>query len=125
METTERYVMSLYEAAMEDSVIIDKKTVPDGYGGFKTIYTEGAPIDVAYSFDASTQARIAAQEGVKNRYTLTTKKSVVLQFPDIVKRVRDGKYFQITSDGKDNLTPPSSSLDIRQVEAEEWEMPNE
>ena len=117
--------MSLYEAAMEDSVIIDKKTVPDGYGGVKTVYTEGAPIDVAYSFDASTQARIAAHAGVKNRYTLTTKKSVVLQFPDIVKRVRDGKYFQITSDGKDNLTPPSSSLDIRQVEAEQWEMPNE
>ena len=117
--------MNLYEAAMEDSVIIDKTTVPDGYGGVKTVYTEGAPIDVAYSFDASTQARIAAQEGVKNRYTLTTKKSVVLQFTDIVKRVRDGKYFQITSDGKDNLTPPSSSLDIRQVEAEEWEMPNE
>lgn len=114
--------MSLVDSAMEQSYIIDKTTYLDEYGSVKTEYKLGAEIMVAYSFDSSTAARIAAQEGVKNRHTLTTRRAVVLRFPDIVKRVRDGKYFRITSDGDDNATPASAGLDLRQVEAEEWEL---
>jgi hypothetical protein len=101
---------------------MDKQTTPDGYGGVITTWTEGAEIMVAYSFDDSTQARIAQQEGVTNRYTLTTRKSVVLRFPDVVKRAKDGKTFRVTSDGDDNSTPSSTSLNLRQVEAEQWEL---
>lgn len=114
--------MSLIDNAMEKSYIMDKTTQPDGYGGIKTTYTEGAEILVAYSFDTSTQARIAQQEGISNRYTLTTRKSVVLKFPDIIKRDRDGKIFKVTSDGSDNSTPNGAGLDLRQVEAEEWSL---
>ena len=114
--------MSLIAKAMEKSYIIDKTTTPDGYGGVKTAYTQGAEILVAYSMNTSTEARIAAQQGVTNRYTLYTKKSVILRFPDIVKRDSDGKYFRVTSDGDDNRTPNSAGLDLRAVEAEEWEI---
>lgn len=114
--------MSLVNNAMEKSYIIDKTTYLDEYGSVKTAYTQGAEIAIAYSFDASTAARIAAQEGVKNRYTLTTKRSIILRYPDIVKRAQDGKYFRVTSDGDDNATPASTALDLRQVEAEEWEI---
>lgn len=117
--------MSLISNAMETSVIMDKTTVPDGYGGYKSVYVEGAEIKVAYSFDVSTQARIAEQEGVTNRYTLTTKKNINLQYHDVVKRLRDGKVFRITSDGDDNVTPNTSGLNLRQVEAEEWEISND
>lgn len=114
--------MSLLNKAMEKSYIIDKVTTPDGYGGVKTTYVQGAEILVAYSFNTSTEARIAAQQGTNNRFTLLTKKSVILRFPDIVKRDRDGKYFRVTSDGDDNRTPNSAGLDLRAVEAEEWEI---
>ena len=114
--------MSLISEAMEKSYIIDKTTVPDGYGGVKTSYKEGAEIMVAYSFNSSTEARIASQQGTDNRFTLFTKKSVILRFPDIVKRVSDGKYFRVTSDGDDKRTPNSAGLDLRAVEAEEWEI---
>lgn len=117
--------MSLISEAMEKSNIIDKTTIPDGYGGIKTSYKVGAEIMVAYSFDASTTARVAAQEGTNNRFTLYTKRSVLLRYPDIVKRASDGKYFRITSDGDDNRTPKSAGLDLRSVEAEEWEMPKD
>lgn len=116
--------MSLVEYAMEASYIMDKTTAPDGRGGVITTYTEGAPINVAYSFDTSTQARVAQRADTNDRYTLTTRKSVNLQYHDIVKRVRDGKFFRVTSDGDDNYTPATSSLDMRQVEAEEWRMPS-
>lgn len=114
--------MSLVDNAMEKSNIMDKTTSPDGYGGYKEVYTPGAEIMVAYSLDTSTQARVAQQQGISNRYTLTTRKSVVLKFPDIVKRARDGKLFKVTSDGNDNAPPNTSTLDIRQVEAEEWSL---
>lgn len=117
--------MSLVDNAMEKSYIMDKTTTPDGYGGVKTTYKEGAEVSIAYSFDTSTAARIAQQEGVENRFTLTTRRSVVLRFPDVVKRARDGKIFLITSDGDENMTPGSTTLDLRQVEAKEWEIPNE
>lgn len=117
--------MSLVDNAMEKSYIMDKTTRPDGYGGVKTTYQEGAEVLIAYSFDTSTAARIAQQEGVENRFTLTTRRSVLLRFPDVVKRARDGKIFLITSDGDDNATPATSSMDLRQVEAKEWEIPNE
>lgn len=114
--------MSLVIDAMEKSYIIDKITVPDGYGGVKTTYTRGAEIKVAYSFDSSTEARIASVQGTNNRFTLLTKRSVILRYSDIVQRDRDGKYFRVTSDGDDNLTPKSAGLDLRAVEAEEWEI---
>lgn len=115
--------MSLYFEAMEESQIMDKVSLPDGRGGTITKYKPGAKIMVAYSFDTSTQARIAEADGVNNRFTLSTRKNVNLQYHDVVKRLRDGKIFRVTSDGDDNRTPASAALDKRDVEAEEWEIP--
>lgn len=117
--------MSLVENAMEKSYIMDKTTTLDSYGSVKTVWKEGAEIMVAYSFNSSIEARIASQQGVNNRFTLLTKKAVVLQFQDVVKRSSDGKYFRVTSDGKDNRTPETAGLDLRAVEAEEWEITND
>lgn len=116
--------MGLVDDAMEKTYIMDKTTTLDDYGSVKTVWKEGAQIMAAYSFNSSTQARIAAQQGVNNRFTILTNKSVVLQFPDIVKRASDGRYFRITSDGTDNRTPNSAGLDLRAVEAEQWEITN-
>lgn len=115
--------MSLLSEAYEISYIMDKTTVPDGYGGVKTVYKQGSEVKIAYSYDDSTEARIAQQEGVEVRYTLTTRRSINLRYHDVVKRARDGKIFRITSDGDDNFTPKSAGLNMRQVEAEEWEIP--
>lgn len=115
--------MSLVDNAMEKSFIMDKTTAPDGRGGVITRYVEGAEIQVAYSFDTSTEARVAEKDDALNRFTLTTRKAINLQYHDVVKRAKDGKIFRITSDGDDNYTPSTSSLDMRQVEAEEWSLP--
>lgn len=123
MEKVKGIMMDLITEAMEDTYIMDKRSVLNEYGGTDSYYEEGALIKVAYTLDTSTAARIAAQEGIKNRYTLTTRKAVILKAPDVLKRVRDGKIFRVTSDGSDNNTPDSAGLDIRQVEAEEWVIP--
>ena len=116
--------MNLINDAMTISYIMDKITTPDGRGGVITQYQEGAEFLAAYSFDASTEARIGEQQGATNRFTITTRKNVILQYHDVVKRSTDGKIFRVTSDGDDNYTPTSSALNIRQVDAEEWKVPN-
>lgn len=117
--------MSLLSEAMEAFVMIDKITGPDGYGGIETSWTDGAPFTATAVFDTSIEARIADQQGVTSMYTITTEKNVNLQYHDVVRRVSDNKIFRITSDGDDKKTPNSANLNMRQVTAEEWELPHE
>ena len=111
--------MSLLDESMESFVIMDKTTVSDGYGGYKTEWKAGAEISAAAVLDNSMEARIADNQGVKALYTITTRKNINLQFNDIIRRSRDNKLFQIKSDGDDNATPVSAGLDMRQVSAQE------
>lgn len=115
--------MSLLSEAMESCIILDKRTVPDGYGGYIAEYVPGASFDAAIVLDNSMQARAAEKAGVTALYTVTTQKQMNLQFHDVFKRVRDNKIFRVTSDGDDKHTPISASLNMRQVSAEEWELP--
>lgn len=110
--------MSLLDESMETCYIMDKTTIPDGYGGVKHEWKEGAPIQVAIVYDSSMEARIGDAQGVTSLYTITTRKNINLQYHDIIKRKSDGKIFQITSDGNDNHTPASATLNMRQVSAE-------
>lgn len=115
--------MSLLDDMMEQFHIMDKTTAPDGYGGVVTKWSEGAAFQGVATFDTSMQARAAEKQGVTSMYTVTTSKSVVLQFHDVIKRDRDGKVLRITSDGDDKYTPASAGLNMRQVSAEEFVIP--
>ena len=117
--------MSLLSEAMENCVMLDKTTTPDGYGGTIDVYVPGAEFQAAIVLVSSMQARIAEQQGVTALYTITTRKSINLQYHDVLKRKSDGKIFRVTSDGDDKHTPNSANLNMRQVSAEEWTLPNE
>lgn len=116
--------MSLLSNAMEPCVMVDKTTVSDGYGGYTTNWVDGAEFVAAIVLDNSMQARIGESQGVTGLYTVTTKKSINLQFHDVFRRIEDGKVFRVTSDGDDKKTPSSAGLNMRQVSAEEWSLPN-
>lgn len=116
--------MSLLSDAMEKCTILNKTRIDDGDGGFITTYTDGVEFSGALVKDTSTQMTIAMAQGVKAAYTVTTARNVVLDFHDVFRREKDKKIFRVTSDGIDKNTPMSASLDMRQVTAEEWEIPN-
>ena len=116
--------MSLLTDAFEEFVMMDRSTVADGYGGFVSVWTESAGLEAAATFDSSVEARVAAVQGVTGLYTITTTKAVTLQYHDVCKRLSDGKIFRVTSDGADRKTPRLATLDMRQVNAEEWSLPN-
>lgn len=112
--------MSLLAQAMEDVVLLEKKRVSDGEGGFITEWEEGVLFKAAISFDSSMQAKVAEKQGVTSLYTITTSKNAMLQYHDVLRRLRDGKVFRVTSDGDDKITPPSASFQFIQVTAEEY-----
>ncbi len=56
--------MSLLEDAMEKCVILNRAIVDDGYGGYTTVWTDGAKFECAVSLDTSTEARTAMKQGV-------------------------------------------------------------
>lgn len=116
--------MSLIDELMESCVIVDKTTKPSEYGGIETVWVDGAPFTAAIVFDSSVPAKVAAVQGVTDLYTITTRKDVVLQANDVFRRLKDGKTFMVTTDGKDKHTPASASLNMRVVSAREWVIPN-
>ena len=114
--------MNLLEEAMENCILMNKTYEPDGYGGTTTAWTNGPEIKAAIVLNSSMESRIAEKQGVTALYTITTGKAINLQYHDVLKRVEDGKYFRVTSDGDDNKTPNSATLNMRNVTAEEWEL---
>lgn len=117
--------MSLIDDFTSECAMIDKVTIPDGYGGFDPAWKLGAPFSAAITLDNSMQSRIAEKQGVTALYTVTTQKNINLQYHDVFKRLSDGKIFRVTSDGDDKATPISAELDMRQVSAEEWALPGD
>ena len=115
--------MSLLTDAMEDCVFMDKTTQADGYGGYITVYVPGAELKAAIVLYTSMEVTIAEKQAVTALYTITTGRGINLQYHDVLKRVRDGKIFRVTSDGDDKYTPNSATLDMRQVSAEEFVLP--
>lgn len=111
--------MSLLDDAMDTCVFLNKQVTSDGYGGYITVWAEGAEFNAAIDFDTSIEARFADAQGVSSRYTVTTRKTLTLEYHDVFRRKKDGKIFRVTSDGDDKYTPASAQLDMRQVTAEE------
>lgn len=117
--------MSLLEEAMTKCAMLNKVTVDDGYGGYISTYTRGVNFNAAIVFDTSIEARAAQQQGVTSLYTVTTSKSMTLEYHDVFERLSDGKVFRVTSDGDDKHTPASATLNMRQVTAEEYRLTSE
>lgn len=117
--------MSLLEEAFESFTILNKVTESDGYGGLITSWSDGPVIQGAIVFNGSTQMKIAQSMGVTAAYTLTVRKSIVLDYHDVIKRNSDNKIFRLTTNSDDLKTPNSATLNMRQYSAEEWELPNE
>lgn len=112
--------MSLLTQAMENVVLMEKQRTSDGEGGFISAWMDGAQFRAAITFNTSMEARTAEKQGVTSRYTITAPKNAKLEYHDVLRRLRDGKVFRVTSDGDDVQTPVSATFQFLQVEAEEW-----
>lgn len=115
--------MMLIDAFKEECVLMNEIHRPDGEGGMFTEWQESDVVfEAAIVNDSSTLAMIAEKQGVTSTYTITTDASMVLRFPNVIKRLHDGAIFRITSNGDDAKAPSVSTIQISQVKAERWEL---
>ena len=112
--------MSLLSEAMETCVMLNKTVEDDDLGGERTTWKAGSSFQAAIVFDTSIEARVGEAQGVTSLYTVTTRRSKVLEYHDVFRRESDKKIFRVTSDGDDKYTPASAGLNMRQVTAEEF-----
>lgn len=116
--------MSLIDDWKEPCVLVEKKRVPDGEGGFTATWVDGAAFMASIVLDTSTQAVIAEKQGMTKIYRVTTDKNAILDYHDVFRRTSDGETFRVTSDGRDVKTPTNSAITpFSQVTAEPWTLP--
>lgn len=113
---------TILEEYKEDCVLMNEVYSPDGYGGYKTVYSEGVSFKAVIKQDTSLQAKIAEQQGVVDTFSVVTDKGFILKFPMVIKRTIDNTYLQITSESV-NVPPDSSPLNMRKVSAKKFELP--
>lgn len=115
--------MALFESFYEPCVLMEKKRVSDGEGGWVTSWEDGIEFEAAIVLDTTMTARVAESEGMKSVYTVTANTNIAFDFHDVFKRLEDGKIFRVTSDPTDKTTPDVASFQFEQVTAEVWELP--
>lgn len=115
----------LFEDVFEECTLIDRRTVSDGMGGYTKEWVDGAKFSAAVNKNSSLEARVAEKQGVTDVYTVTVYKGVELEYHDVFRRKSDGLTYRVTSNSKDNETPPRATFQIAQVTAERWDLPDD
>lgn len=96
----------------------DYEAVSDGMGGLKKDYFDRDPFRAAIHTVSTTQAELAYRSGTKTIYRITHPIALELHAGDVVRRVKDGKLYRITSDSSDNRTPDVAQERYAYVTAE-------
>ena len=117
--------MSIFDSPLiQDQItsccFMNKVIANDGYGGFKTVWTEGATFDAVITENSSIEAAIAGLTEQQTFYGVKVRRIVPLEHHSVFKRISDGKLFRIRR--SDALNAPSfSALDMKTLDAEEFE----
>ena len=109
---------------MDECVFMDRTTGPDGYGGVRTFWSEGAPFDAVIVKSNDTDILASGAATNTTYYGVKTSKDVPLEYRSVFKRLRDGKTFRVTAD-QGMHTPDMSRMNMQQFPIEEWEIPSE
>lgn len=117
--------MSLLDEMSDEYTILDKVTVDDPLGGYKAVWRNGATIRASLAVASENEITIAEKAGTHVTHTLFMNKDIKLDYHTVLQRNKDGKILRTTSKGDELITPPSSRLNLRKVNCEEWELPND
>lgn len=116
--------LGLMNDYVEKCVFLEKSRVPDGEGGWVSVWADGMEFDAAITYENTTEARLAESQGMTAKYIVTTDKTMPLDYHDVFRRVSDGQVFRVKSDATDKKTPSTATFQVCQVSAEEWVLPS-
>lgn len=115
--------MSLLDNFAIPCVLMEKKRVPDGAGGWMTTWTEGAEFENYQYLDTSMEARRAQQEGVKSLYSALVQRDFPLDYGDAFKDKNTDQTYRVTSNPDEKKAPQSSTFDLKYFTVERWSLP--
>ena len=116
--------MSLLDSMMEKCRILNHIREDDEYGSSVEYWTDGSVCDATIIKNTTTEATIAEREGVKEIFTVVTRKGFRMEYHDVFRRLSDGQIFRVTSNTVDSEAPEASTVKIAKVTAEKWVLPN-
>lgn len=116
--------MSLLDSMMEKCVYLNHTRTDDAYGSSVDAWTEGSQFDAAIIKNSTIEATIAERQGVTEIFMVVTRRSFLLDYHDVFRRVSDGQIFRVTGMAKDSEAPDASTVQIAKVTAERWVLPN-
>ena len=86
--------MSLLDDFARTCILLEKKRVPDGAGGYIVEWTEGAEFTNYQALDTSMEARRAEKEGVTSLYSALVDKAVPIEYNDVFKDTETGQTYR-------------------------------
>lgn len=108
----------------EDFIIMEiSSKSPDDDGGENVVYTEGERMDAFARLDSTPEQTTAQRDKELAKFTIITPESVYLNYGQVLKRLRDGKCFYLTSGNMEHKLPDIATIRIRWCTAEEYEIP--
>lgn len=112
--------MSLLDDFARTCVLMEKKRVPDGAGGYMVQWEEGAEFTNYQALDTSMEARRAEKEGVTSLYSALVDKDFPIEYNDVFKDTETGQTYRVTSNPEEKVAPRSSTLPLKYFTAERW-----
>lgn len=114
--------MSLLDDFARTCVLMEKKRVPDGAGGYMVQWEEGAEFTNYQALDTSMEARIAEKQGVTSPYSALVDKDFPIEYNDVFKDTETGQTYRVTSNPEEKPAPKSSTLPLKYFTAEKWSL---
>lgn len=106
------------EKYFEDFIMLDWKSSEMPGGGISWEWEDGASFKAGFVVLSSAEMVIAEAGGMKSQFRLTSKKLLVLERNDIIRRVKDGKLYRITTNQQDAETPDVALVQFATCRAE-------
>lgn len=114
---------TMFESALEPFYYMNKAITSDSQGGQITIWSEGAELLAVVAYPEQTTGDIADALTSKMNCFIYTHKDITLEPMQVIKRKRDGLTFRVLTFNAEEETPSKSTLNMRRVKAERWEIP--
>lgn len=118
--------MSLLDDFASKCVLMEKKRMPDGAGGYIVAWSEGAEFLNYQALDTSMEARRAEKEGVTSVYSALVSQSVPIEYNDYFRDTETGITYRVTSNPEEKAAPRSAGAIIKTLKfftAERKELP--
>ncbi len=104
-------------------VLLEKRRVPDGAGGYMTAWEDGESFENYQYLDTSMEARRAQQDGVKSLYSALVRRDFPLEYGDAFRDQNTGLTYRVSSNPDDSKAPKSSTFDLKYFTVERWNLP--